>query len=838
MLLATIGGVPAEADAPDLYSDALSRIDSVYLRRGELVAEDLFAEAAQQLEEEIEWLMAEREGTTVTLRVGDGEVLGSVTVGGWGSLERSLRELEELTLSAGKEVDLDLRLVLLKGATNALDRHSRLLYGERLQAFDKRLKGTFFGIGARISRNDADNSIVLEKVFENNPARRAGLEDGDAILRIDGVSTVGMTVSDAVDHITGRKGTEVELVVRRMVEGHETELTFGVVRDEIREPNVEWKSLGDGFGYLRIDHFSELTEANLSRALIELDRDGALERGLVIDLRDNTGGSMMQSARSADAFVTGGDLVRTVGRDGGKVRGLSDHIWAEDAGIEPTMPIVVLQNHRTASGSEILAGSLRELDRAVLLGTRSYGKGTVQKLYPLEPGTRLKLTVAEYLLAGGLSIHDEDGVAADLPVGRVVFSEEGVEVRDDSVREGPDPLLFVEEEFGWRDGEKPPEREDLWVDLAVRVLAASQGSDRGAVLEAAGEIRELVRAEEEQRLVSTFAARGLDWSPAPEPGGEPRVRVDVRTDGPVVAGSPSQLQAEVTNLGDEPLHRVLVRLDAADSVWDRRVLPIGVLLPGQTKVGEATVEARASSAGRESSVAAQVESDGRPAAEVGSFILGYEALEQPQLALDLKLVKGEAGGEYARIEVENLSDQPLVQVHVRFEYPESTGIELAEYDAVIPALDDKETRVVHLGLDLAETDLEVLPLHVIAETPRFGEVADYAFDLGRDGTSVHVEAPVLHIDAPSSLPFGELDLAVRATDESAVDHVIVWAAGDKVAYRSGEGKRVDLSVPLEVLPGRNRYVVEAIDDMGLRTREVVYVRGVGEVAVTQPEEEP
>ncbi|HJN72607.1 MAG TPA: S41 family peptidase [Myxococcota bacterium] len=837
-LLGLVASLPAEADAPDLYSDTLSRIDSLYLRRADLVAEDLFAEAAQQLEDDVEWLMADREGTSVTLRVGDGEVLGTVTVGGWNSLERSLRELEDLTQSAARPIDedLDLRVVLLKGATNALDRHSRLLYGEQVKAFDKRLKGTFFGIGARIARHDTDNEIYLQEVFENNPASRAGLQDGDVLLRIDGSSTVGMTVTDAVDHITGRKGTDVELVVRRTVEGNPVELTFVVTRDEIKDPNVEWKDLGDGFGYLRIDHFSELTEANLSRALIDLDSRGALERGLVIDLRDNTGGSMLQSARAADAFLTSGDLVRTVGRDGGKVRGLVPHIWAEDAGIEPTVPIVVLQNHRTASGSEILAGALRELDRAALIGTRTYGKGTVQKLYTMEPGTRLKLTVAEYLLAGGLSIHDEDGVAADLPVGGVLFSEDGVEVRDDRAEDGgPEPLLFVDESAGWRDAEPPPEREDLWVDLAVRVLATSRGSERGDVLEAAGEIRELVRAEEEQRLISTFAARGIDWAPAETTGPEPRVRLDVHTEEALVAGSSTQLIAEVTNLGDEPLHRVLVRLDAADSVWDRRVLPIGVLLPGQTKTGEATVQVRASAPARESSVSATVESDRHPDAEIGAFILGYDGVERPRLALDLALVKGE-DGEYVRVEVENTSRQPLMQLHVRFEYPESTGIELAEYDAIIPALDDSETRVVHLGLDLSETPLEELPLHVIVETPRFGEVADYAFQLPRDGRSTHLQAPALDVASPLSMPAGEFTLDVNVIDDAAIDHVIVWAEGDKIAYHSGEGRRVDLSVPLEVQPGRNRYVVEAIDDIGLRSRDVVYVRGTGEGAVTQPEE--
>ncbi|MCP4809702.1 MAG: PDZ domain-containing protein [Proteobacteria bacterium] len=836
--LLALASVPARADAPDLYSDALSRIDSLYLDRGDLLTPQVFAAAAQQLEIDVEWLMVSRDGSTVTLALGDGQELGQVTVAGWNSLGRSLRELEALVVSADRplEPDLDLRVVLLSGVTDALDRHSRLLYGERLQAFDKRLKGTFYGIGARIGKTNG--ALILEEVFPSDPADQAGLESGDVLLRIDGESTVGMTVTDAVARITGPKASQVELDVRRDVDGELAELTFVVPRQEIKEPNVEWKALGDGFGYIRIDHFSELTESYLSRALIELDADDALRRGLVIDLRDNTGGSMMQSANSADAFVKGGDLVHTVGRDGGKVNGLVAHIWAADDIDEPDVPIVVLQNHRTASGSEILAGSLRELDRGVLIGTRTYGKGTVQKLYTLEPGVRLKLTVAEYLLAGGLSIHDLGGIPADLPVGEVQFGEGGVAMRDDRVDDGgPEPLLFVDEHFGWREGEAPPERDDVWLDLAVRVLALSRGSDRGSVLEAAGQVRELVRAEEEQRLIATYAARDIDWAPASGIGEAPQVEVELVEQQPLVSGKDAELRVEVTNLGDEPLHRVLVRLDSDDKTFNRMVLPVGVIGPARSGTGSATVRIRPGLMAREAVISATVESDGRP--DVGGFVFqkGYAGSPPPEVELDIALVKHESG-DYARVELTNLSEHALAGLLLRFEYPESAGVVLTDEGAAVPSVGPDQSRIGHLGLDLSGAAEGPVPLHVIVDESRFGEITEWALEVPQDGSTVRLRAPAVKLDAPTTAPVGVLALSATVSDEQGLDHVTAWGAGDKLLYQDVSGSRGQIDLEVDVVPGRNRYVFDVVDDQGLRTRRIFYVRGELDAAVTEGPSEP
>ncbi len=821
---------PAVAEAPDLYTAGLARIEGLYLHRADVQPLDLLVAAGEELEDEIEWLLAEQEGDFLILQAGDGRELGRVTAWDWESLANGLREIESLMRQAELPLDdVELDVLLLAGAAQALDQHSRVLYGERLQAFDQRLRGTYFGIGARVRTQNGE--VVLSQVFVDNPAHKAGLRSGDTLITVDGQALVGMGVRDITEMLIGEQGTQVMVQVRRtLLENPEGQvLDFVITRDEVREPNVSWKVLVGGFGYIRIDHFSELTEAYLLQGIDELEAQGALNRGLVLDLRDNTGGSMLQSAKSADAFVSAGDLVRTVGADGGKVRGLIEHLWADEDGSEPQIPVVILQNHRTASGSEILAGSLRELDRAVLLGTRSYGKGTVQKVYTLRPDVRLKLTVAQYLLSGGLSIHDEHGVAADLPIGVVRFEPNGVRYLNDFKEpDGPEPLLFVEEQPGWRQVGETPERSELWEELAVRVLAQSAGDmNRSRVLDAAGQVRELMRVEEEARLVATFAVRDIDWRAAPELGGAPELEVQVFTREPVRAGDAAELVARVTNTGDEPLHRVMVRLESSDATWTRYVLPVGFLAPGQSREGLAQVLIPFAAVGRESSVSVVVQSDGRPEVDQGITILGYEGLPWPEVSVRVHHIS-DAQGERAELRLSNHADHPLQGIRARFEVAPSSGIQLTQYESVVPSMAGDGVVTLQLGIDTSRVDpaLQSIPVQLIIETQRFGEIASMALELPLDGRSVHLRAPQVDVRTPLNAEEGPYSLTVAAKDERGVDHVVVWHQGRKLSWQAGVGRHWEQSVLFELEPGRNTLVVLAEDDQGLRTWRKLYVRGI------------
>lgn len=838
LLLGVALGWPVSAQAPTSVIDvALLRISDLYLDRAHLDAGVLFGAAGRKLEAEIEWLLVDVNGAQVVLRRGGGEVMGTVAVGGMDDLGRALRELSRLVRAAQPEPELlatldgvDPDIVMLKGLTEALDRHSRVLYGEKLTAFDKRLKGTFYGIGVRVELN-ARGELVITDVLPGNPAADAGLHPDDRILRIDGVSTVGMSVRDATERIGGPKGTRLELLVARPTASGVEELALAMERDEIREPNVVYEVLDGGFGYIRIDHFSELTENYLSEALIALEEAGALQRGLVIDLRNNTGGSMIQSARAADAFLTAGDLVHTVGPDGDAVAGLAERLWASDDNTEPEVPIVVLQNQRTASGAEILGGALRELDRAVLLGDRSYGKGTVQKVYNLDAATRLKLTVARYLLSGDISI-DEVGIPADVPVGEMRFDGDGVRIVQPEVGfNDPAPLLFVHEDVGWRDGDRVPEpRQDMLLGLALRVLARARGIDRPAMLLTTGEVRELVRAEEEQRMVEVFAARGIDWSAAETVGPSPTVEVQVYAKEPPEAGQPATLVARVTNRGRSPLHRVMVRLASDDPTWDGMAIPVGRVNTDATVEGTAIVRTPIAGASRESTVAAMLDADGRPSVAAGTTLLPFDGADKPKLRLSVRL-KPKGAAHVAEIELRNLSDVVLKDLRVRFEYPESAGIELSEYDTGVAQLRPEAPTPVSLGLDLRNAAEGALPLHVFVEAERYGTLADWSFYLPRDGAPVALEPPTIRLANPAlSAPHGTRSLELNVADDRGVDHLVVWAGDDKLAYYHGNGRALNVSVAVPVAVGRNRYIVEAIDNQGIRTVEAIYLRGLGDEA--------
>jgi len=825
---------PVQAEAPpDLYRSALNRIENVYLWRDSLEMEAVLEAVAAQIEADIEWAMVEVEPDRLTLYHGGGQRLGEVKIRDWEALYGGLVALESVLRNADAPIDddLDLEVVLLRGVADALDRHSRVLYGEKLKSFDKRLKGTLSGIGARIGV--VDNAVLIKEIYAETPAYKGGLQSGDRLVRIDDVSTVGMSVDDAVNRITGPKGSEIQLQVERDTPEGPILFALTLVRDEIKLPNLSWRPLENGIGYVAIDHFSEQTVANLEIALAELARGGALENGLVLDLRDNTGGSMIQSARVADQFLHAGTLLRTEGWDGEPVSGLVSKIKAQDTGREPDVPIVILQNHRTASGSEIVAGALRELNRAVLIGTRSYGKGTVQKVYTLGSAARLKLTVAQYLLPGGLSVRDV-GLSPDLEVGKLVFDYNGVRQLDGD--EGNNPLLFVDQRAGWKTGAEAIDRGDTLEALAVRVLTEAKQSDRGSVLSALDVVSAEARAEEEAALIEAFDANNIDWTPATVDGIRPDVEVELYPEANQIAGARTRLRAKVTNMGDTTLHRVVVRLDSEDGTWRDRVLPVGKLAPGQTSEGVVQFPISPGRMARAADVTIQVEADKRPPVTVTPAMLEYEA--DPPPVVDLKMTLTPKGDAWeAGVTLENEGDNHLYNVSVRFEYPESAKVELTRYDAVLSALAPGKSKDVKLGLKLLD-DAATVPLVVHVKADSYGKILEWPVEVSRTGEVLSLSAPrVEALDLPTSADAGTLDFAVKVKDDRRVDHLVVWSEGEKVAYASGDALSgaQPYRVPLEVLPGDNRYTVYATDDQGLRTRVSWHVRGVSPVTTDAAE---
>jgi carboxyl-terminal processing protease len=286
----------------------------------------------------------------------------------------------------------------LKGMLRELDPYSQYLDTRSYSNLKSTTEGQFGGIGVVVSVR-ADYPTVISPM-EGGPAWRAGLRSGDVFTRIDGRSAQGLTIEEAADRLRGPKGTQVTLTVRS--EGEEGEREVTLERDIIVTKSVPYAFLAaPGIGYLRLSGFSETSGQEVRQALESLRRQGA--RSAVLDLRLNPGGLLDQAVDVAEQFLPKGALVVYTK---GRMKGTDQRFFTDESGAESRWPVVVLVDGGSASAAEIVAGALQDLDRALVIGRTSFGKGSVQSVFPLrDKGTALKLTTALYYTPSGRSIH-------------------------------------------------------------------------------------------------------------------------------------------------------------------------------------------------------------------------------------------------------------------------------------------------------------------------------------------------------------------------------------------------------------------------------------------------
>ncbi len=815
----------ALASPPLAYTQAVTTIDRLYLYPEQVDASTLLFSAAEGLSDEIDWLVVNVDDDVVLLSHGDGTSMGSITVGSVDTLPHALANLEELVTESGFDTgDADLRLAILGGLTSGLDRYSRVLSGDRLSRFEVRLKGTLVGIG--VSYRVQPEGARIRSLIADGPAARAGLLIDDVIINIDGVPTRNMASSDISRRIQGEEGTQVLLGIQR----GENQLDVAIERAELPVPNVEHEVLQDSVGYVRIDHFSQRTVEHLRASMDALREADALTHGLVIDLRGNTGGSMKEAARSADQFLTEGLLLRTAGRDGDRVQNLQAEMRAVDAGDEPEIPVVVLMDRQTASGSEILAGALLAHHRVGLVGARSYGKGTVQKIYSLEDGLRLKLTVAQYLLDGDVSVA-ETGIQPDVAVADVVLDERGARYvrwgEEQAGREWEDIIPAVVEREGWR-GERTEER-DVPLELARRAILRSYSWEREPVVAALRQVAGELRIEEDRRLVEALAARDIDWSAAVQDGERPDAQVRV-TAIPGERPDTFDLTVMVSNEGDEPIHRALVHM-ACESLgyWNGLDVPVGMVLPGETGVGRLQIKMRTGYRVREDPVTLRLRTDRRPQLDAGTAILTAQTRQRPDVATTVVLT-GIGHSRTAEVQVHNRSAIAVENVSVSFAAPGDADITLVDTSATIPLLPPGVSGGVELGLLLTEDSPQLLPLQVRVEVDTYRRIASWKFDLNQNGEPVRLDAPELTILGGASAPAGRHPIQIQAHDSEAVDHVVLYAGDRKIAWAPGAGTSVDLTVDVELAPGPNTFTAVAENADGLRQTQRFTVRGDSDAA--------
>lgn len=305
---------------------------------------------------------------------------------------------------------------LIYGAINgmlaSLDPHSSFMPPETYKEMKIETKGTFGGLGIEISIKDGILTVISP--IEDTPAYRAGIKSGDQILKIDDKFTKDLSIMDAVKRMRGTKGTKVTLTIMR--EGFDRPKEYPLVRDIIQVKSVKFKTLDEGYVYVRIAQFQEKTADDLHRALASLmETNKGKIKGLVLDLRNDPGGLLDQAVKVAENFLDEGKLiVYTEGREKDSQMRFSSRKGEK----QPNYPIVVLINSGSASASEIVAGALQDHKRAVVMGVQSFGKGSVQTILPLSDNSGLRLTTARYYTPSGRSIQAK-GITPDITVEKI-----------------------------------------------------------------------------------------------------------------------------------------------------------------------------------------------------------------------------------------------------------------------------------------------------------------------------------------------------------------------------------------------------------------------------------
>jgi carboxyl-terminal processing protease len=296
----------------------------------------------------------------------------------------------------------------ISGMLASLDPHSAYLTPDLYRDLEVETRGSFGGLGIEITIKNGALTVVAP--IEDTPAYHAGIKAGDQIIKIDDDFTKDMSLTDAVKRMRGPKGSKIKLTLHR--NGVPELFTVSLARDVIRIQSVKSKMLPDGYGYIRVTTFQENTGEGVEKAIDDFEaKDHGKVKGLVFDLRDNPGGLLNQAVKVSDDFLDGGLIVYTQGREENQQQKYFSHKkkdWVD-------YPMVVLVNGGSASASEIVAGALQDQKRAVILGTQTFGKGSVQTILPLDDHSALRLTTARYYTPAGRSIQAV-GITPDVDV--------------------------------------------------------------------------------------------------------------------------------------------------------------------------------------------------------------------------------------------------------------------------------------------------------------------------------------------------------------------------------------------------------------------------------------
>jgi carboxyl-terminal processing protease len=593
----------------------LELISDEYVDPKRVVPRDLLLSALNAVQRDVAQVLVQIDpgGSTAKIWADDKQMTIKVddVKGPWDVFQhiRTVFAFLEQNLKDSPDIDLrDVEYAACNGMLKTLDPHSVLFSPEAYKDFSVSTTGKFGGLGIVIAIRD--KMLTVMNTMPGTPAQLAGLQKFDRIMQINGEATSTMGINEAVQRLRGDPKTDVILHVHRDgKDGWTGTKPFKLTREEIKVASVESKGLDDGVGYIRLKQFAEQTSTDMLKAMADLAATGHT-KGLVLDMRGNPGGLLDQARRVADAFVKSGEIVISDGRKEGR-----EVMEAKDDKNEPNYPIVVLVNSGSASASEIVAGALKNLDRAVIIGETSFGKGSVQKVEKNIPpeGAALKLTIAQYLTPGDISIQGV-GITPDVELDPMTVDLQELDLDADQpllreadlaahlsnakAKEGGRPLEVVkydlsrEDRISLRERNGDPDDQfalDFQIAFARRFIKAvgPVTDTRVNLVKKAKGMIEGARGDEQKKVGDELTKLGVDWSDGDASGAfdasKIKVAVEPSKTTDFVGGESVELKITVTNNGTVPLYRLRATTKSDAGIFDGKEFAFGKVEPGKSR---------------------------------------------------------------------------------------------------------------------------------------------------------------------------------------------------------------------------------------------------------------
>lgn len=849
---ATSNGLPA-------LGPGLSLLERQYLFGDELAPARLLDEAAKSITRDIRDVSARKDDDGAwTWSTPDCELRvalpSEATVR---SLETPLADIGRFLSSCSRRLPPrmpEMDSYLLNSVLSGLDPYSAVFDEKRQTEHNIQFQGKLAGIGAKVgTRKD---TLVLLTVYPDSPAARAGLQDNDEVLRIDDLSTRNIPVGDAVERIRGDEGTKVNLLIRR--KGEPEPRIVVVTRGIVVIPSVTSKMLPGEVLYTEITQFSQTTPDDFRHNVQKFvdDRDLA---GVIIDLRNNSGGSMMGSSAIGDLFLTEGLLITTAGRDGLPARGLTTEVRASGNAPFADLPVIFLTAPVTASGSELLAASLRNNNRALLVGEHTFGKGTVQKTFPLHDTSTMKMTVGHFLpdgqpIPGGGLVPDIEVVSFRVGKGRLSiplpahrsdlpfwlrrpkwsnteaavaayrlafaeeFSEEDAKKEEDRENgEAEEPVEPV------ADGARDPDKPDRALEIAAAILRNHGDVSASGMLGDAQEFLERAVETSEADLGDFMYGHGLDWTDGSRPNGAADFTFEVVPTSTMRAGEETEVDIRLTNRSGAPFYRVRGILDSTGGAFDGRAVAFGRIEPGATRSWRMRIKTPGSARTGRVRVEAVLFDDDGELTKVKPVRLVVQEAPRPHLAFRTRIRPEPDDPTRLAIDVDisNRGEGPAEKVLIRLMHPAEEQFEILEGSGEVEELAPGSTHSFALRARLLGSFAEIPKADLYISENRHGIFLEPKIPLtaSPEGEVAWSEPPRIRVDGFTDAAGGGYELLVSAGDDRSLTEVRARIDDDTVAYVEPQGdnpRSARLHLDWNPADDVKRLRVEAVDDEGLK----------------------